>query len=246
MFARPRPKKSPLPPPSKKRKATHSIEEISFDNDARADYLTGFHKRKLQRVKNAQEEAAKRARQEKIDTRKQVRGCTECVLLVIGNNRYSTIYWTRLSKVEQIREGRRREVEEHVQNVSAILKEAARAGHIDVLESASEHDEEEWEGVADPPPALEQVDHQEEYIDEDKYTTVTVESVNVSRDGLVKPEDSDEDDEEAACQKSEAANAPKTELARPKKKKPKFRYETKAERLLGSRKQKIKKLKARA
>lgn len=72
MFAKPRVKKSILPPPSKKRKSTSAIEEISFDNDARQEYLTGFHKRKLQRIKHAQEEAAKRARQEKLETRKQV------------------------------------------------------------------------------------------------------------------------------------------------------------------------------
>lgn len=72
MFAKPRPKKSILPPPSKKRKATHTVEEISFDNNARQEYLTGFHKRKVQRQKHAQEEAAKRAREEKIEFRKQV------------------------------------------------------------------------------------------------------------------------------------------------------------------------------
>lgn len=72
MFAKPRPKKSLLPPPSKKRKATHTVEEISFDNSARQEYLTGFHKRKVQRQKHAQEEAAKRAREEKIEFRKQV------------------------------------------------------------------------------------------------------------------------------------------------------------------------------
>lgn len=74
MFAKPRPKKSLLPPaPSKKRKAVHAIEEISFDNGARAEYLTGFHKRKVQRQKHAQEEAAKRAREERIKMRKEVR-----------------------------------------------------------------------------------------------------------------------------------------------------------------------------
>jgi hypothetical protein len=73
MFARPRPKKSLLPPPPKRRKTAYAIEEISFDNDARSDYLTGFHKRKLQRVKHAQEEAAKQARIEKVEVRKQVR-----------------------------------------------------------------------------------------------------------------------------------------------------------------------------
>lgn len=72
-FAKPRPKKSLLPPaPSRKRKAVHAIEEIAFDNSARAEFLTGFHKRKVQRQKHAQEEAAKRAREEKIELRKQV------------------------------------------------------------------------------------------------------------------------------------------------------------------------------
>lgn len=73
MFAKPRPKKSVLPPQYKKRKAASAVEEVNFDFDARQEYLTGFHKRKQQRIKNAQEEAAKRARQEKLDMRKQVR-----------------------------------------------------------------------------------------------------------------------------------------------------------------------------
>lgn len=72
MFAKPRPKKSLLPPPSKKRKVVHAIEEISFDNSAREEYLTGFHKRKVQRQKHAREQAAKEAREEKISMRKQV------------------------------------------------------------------------------------------------------------------------------------------------------------------------------
>ena len=73
MFAKPRPKKSLLPPPSKRRRTESAVEEISFDNDARHEYLTGFHKRKQQRIKHAQEEAAKRAHEEKLETRKQVR-----------------------------------------------------------------------------------------------------------------------------------------------------------------------------
>lgn len=72
MFAKPRVKKSILPPPNRKRKNTSEVEEVTFDNDARQEYLTGFHKRKQQRIKNAQEAAAKRAKQEKLDTRKQV------------------------------------------------------------------------------------------------------------------------------------------------------------------------------
>lgn len=99
MFARPRPKKSLLPPPAKRRKITSAIEEINFDFDARADYLTGFHKRKVQRAKKAQEEAAKKAKEERIAARKQVsilsaRECwirankTSCARSVVRNWRH--------------------------------------------------------------------------------------------------------------------------------------------------------------
>lgn len=62
-----------MAPPSKKRKLKQSkTEEVVFDPSARFDYLTGFHKRKLERAKKAQDAAATRARQEKIDDRKKV------------------------------------------------------------------------------------------------------------------------------------------------------------------------------
>ena len=35
------------------------MAELTFDTDARQDYLTGFHKRKLARIKHARESAAK-------------------------------------------------------------------------------------------------------------------------------------------------------------------------------------------
>jgi ribosomal RNA-processing protein 17 len=69
IFNHPRPKKSVLPPPSKKRKTEHKIEEISFDFEKRADYLTGFHKRKVARVKMARAEAEKKAREERVGVR---------------------------------------------------------------------------------------------------------------------------------------------------------------------------------
>jgi len=74
IFLPPRPKRTLLSsgPPSKKRKTVHKIEEISFDNDARADYLTGFHKRKVARATRAKEEAEKREKEEKVRIRAQV------------------------------------------------------------------------------------------------------------------------------------------------------------------------------
>lgn len=72
VFNHPRPKKSVLPPLPKKRKTEHKIEEINFDFDKREDYLTGFHKRKVARVKQAQAEAEKKAREERTELRKTV------------------------------------------------------------------------------------------------------------------------------------------------------------------------------
>ncbi|KAL7949207.1 nucleolar protein 12 domain-containing protein [Trichoderma barbatum] len=211
MFAKPRPKKSVLPPPSKKRK--YGVEEVSFDFDARQEYLTGFHKRKQQRIKLAQEEAAKRAREERLRTRKQ------------------------------IRDERKREVEEHVQHVNKLLRES---GAIEVdsdeeqIGSDQEAKEGEWAGFPDRP-NLDIVDHEEEYIDEDRYTTVTVESVSISRDGLERPEKPQEKTEEDQDQEKDKEDQDKSKApARPKKKKQKFRYESKFDRQLTERRQKAK------
>ncbi|KAG6085547.1 hypothetical protein E4U30_000886 [Claviceps sp. LM220 group G6] len=217
MFAKPRPKKSPLPPPNKKRKTVSTIEEISFDDGAREEYLTGFHKRKLQRIKHAQEEAAKRAREEKLETRKQ------------------------------IREGRRREVAEHVESVNKILRESgAISANVDGDGDSETQESDEWDGFPDKPD-LDMVDHEEEYVDEDRYTTVKIESVSVSRDGLSRPDQFDEEAEELARQKRAEAERQKAEAeakdkkpAWQKKKKKKFRYETKLVRQLTDRKQRIK------
>ncbi|KAH7008014.1 nucleolar protein 12-domain-containing protein [Ilyonectria destructans] len=208
MFAKPRPKKSILPPHNKKRKVTHAVEEINFDNEARSDFLTGFHKRKQQRIKNAQEEAAKRARLEKIELRKQAR------------------------------EDRRREVEDHVNTVNRLLQESEVAGGVD---KDSDESADEWDGFPDQP-NLDIVDHEEEYIDEDRYTTVTVESVSVSRDGLYKPQldEKVEKDENETDKKDTEADKEDSRPERPKKKKKKFRYESKIERQLTERKRKIK------
>ncbi|KAF4507608.1 hypothetical protein G6O67_004088 [Ophiocordyceps sinensis] len=202
MFAKPRPKKSILPPPTKKRKTTSSVQEITFDDGARQEYLTGFHKRKLERVKHAQEQAAKQARQEKLDARKK------------------------------LRDERRREVEEHVQTVNRILRESGAV--VDPVETEpNDAEEDEWGGFPDKPD-LDIIDHEEEYVDEDRYTTVTVETVSVSREGLSKPQvDGDEADDVEAAHPSGLEKEPQKKGRWPAKaKKKKFRYESKIERQL--------------
>ena len=87
------------------------------------------------------------------------------------------------------------------------------------------------------------VNHEDEYIDEDKYTTVTVEEVDITKEGMrkVRTGDSDEDSEEEAEGKQSKPNESvstskpkrtwtKDRPAGPKKKKKKFRYESKADR----------------
>lgn len=61
-----------MAPQLKRRKLENAVEEISFDPDARHEFLTGFHKRKVQRIKLAQEHAEKRAREEKREERRKV------------------------------------------------------------------------------------------------------------------------------------------------------------------------------
>lgn len=72
IFNTPRPKRPLLPNPNKKRKTEHKVDAISFDDTAREDYLTGFHKRKVERAKRARAEAEKKAREERVGMRKQV------------------------------------------------------------------------------------------------------------------------------------------------------------------------------
>ncbi|CCU77086.1 unnamed protein product [Blumeria hordei] len=192
IFRHPRPKKNLLPS-RKKMKMDHKIEEINFDLNSREEYLTGFHKRKLARIKAAQAEAGKKAREERILMRKK------------------------------LRDSRKQELEEHVNTVNAMLGDMESANNLTDNEST-------WDGISDTnSPVSMSVDHFEEYVDEERYTTVTIESVDVSRSGLIKP-----------------VNATKAEVIKPgptpqtiektgknpwpKKAKKKFRYETKAER----------------
>ncbi|VBB75688.1 Putative ribosomal RNA-processing protein [Podospora comata] len=216
MFIQPRVRKT-APPPPKKRKVQHAVEEVTFDRTAREEYLTGFHKRKLERKKHAQQIAEQKAREERIETRKQ------------------------------IREERKQALEEHVQTIQQILREAEAAGTGTAGKDGEE--DEEWGGLSDDEVVEAPIDMEEEYIDEDKYTTVTVEAVSVDRDGLHKPKAvSSDDDEESKTEKPEDEDKQATKGAKhPKeqKKKKKFRYETKFDRQLTERKQKAKKRKAR-
>ncbi|KAE8152554.1 nucleolar protein 12-domain-containing protein [Aspergillus avenaceus] len=196
-------------PQAKRRKTVSKVEEINFDSDARHEFLTGFRKRKLQRIKHAQEVAERKAREARIEDRKKIR--------------------------EEREADFKRALEEHERQLKRLREE--EDGEQSGSGSESDEDNEEWEGFEEPPA----VDYEAEYIDEDKYTTVTVEEMDASREGLLKSqaEISDEDEEGTtrkpeAGTRSEAVEKTKKKASNDKikKKKKKFRYESKEDRKL--------------
>ena len=132
-----------------------------------------------------------------------------------------------------MREERKQELEEHVEAVNALLKDANGTG------TEEDEDDGEWGGIEEEQPAVEDVDHEEEYVDEDRYTTVTVETVDVSKEGLVKVGDEDSEDEIPEADTKLAEKETSGKKVWPKKpRKQKFRYESKAERRFTRGKQK--------
>lgn len=62
-----------MAPQAKRRKVAAPVEEIVFNPNDRHQFLTGFHKRKLQRAKHAQEVAEKKAKEDRREQRRKVR-----------------------------------------------------------------------------------------------------------------------------------------------------------------------------
>lgn len=132
-----------------------------------------------------------------------------------------------------------------MQAINKILREAEHAGTADQNENGSE---EEWGGLSDDDVIEAPIDLEEEYIDEDKYTTVTVEAVSVDRDGLHKPtleksEDEEDSENEHGTPKQEEKKAPTKTPKERANKKPKFRYESKFDRDVENKRQRAKRRK---
>jgi ribosomal RNA-processing protein 17 len=123
-------------------------------------------------------------------------------------------------------------LEAHVEAVNALLKEAKTPG----TDDSNDSNDEAWNGILDDQ-SSEPIDHEAEYIDEDRYTTVTVEAVDVSKEGLHKVAEYEDtrDDNNATDRKIftdpvEAKSGVKRKVWPKKTRKKKFRYESKAER----------------
>lgn len=119
--------------------------------------------------------------------------------------------------------------------------------------------EQEWDGVREPA-ELPEVDHEAEYIDEDRYTTVTIEAMDLSKEGLHKaekeaekevgkdpnhskegnPEDPEAPPNHGQGKRIWTKEKPDKDGQASKKKRKKFRYENKAERKVTRFKEKSK------
>ena len=122
-----------------------------------------------------------------------------------------------------------------MQSVNALLQDARG--------QETEEGSNEWSGIEEDGNAAPElvINHEEEYVDEDRYTTVTVEAVDVDKEGLRTAVEEAEDSEEGAETRSKQPESKdtKTKKTWPKKtKKKKFRYETKTERKATRAKQK--------
>ena len=159
----------------------------------------------------------------------------------------------------QMREDRQKQLQEHIEKVNSMLSNTNAtedSSEEDVGEGSNTFSEEAWEGFEE---ALE-VNRVDEYIDEDKYATVTVESVDVSKDGLrVTTGEADGEDgiQTSTEEKKLSSNSTSNTITQKKrgwteekpmvhksKKKKKFRYESVAERKAAREKQKARTAKA--
>ncbi|KAI5285613.1 hypothetical protein KEM54_000428 [Ascosphaera aggregata] len=197
-------------PMPKRRKLSNKVdttsveEEIIFDNEARREFLTGFHKRKLQRAKHAQEVAERRMKEEKREQKKRLREERQAEL--------------------------RRAFEEHQARMRVINGIAPSSEDEDEDEEEKEKEKEKLNSIQDgigneeanefvdvePEPV--EVDHTAEYIDEDKYTTVTVEEIDPTKEDAFASSSDSEEEEEAKEEDVEDGDDGRDEEKKMKKK----------------------------
>lgn len=155
-----------------------------------------------------------------------------------------------------------------MEEVNAALRNAANAvdgygsgseGIDGTAQDGDEGQQAEWAGIADPV----DVRREEEYIDEDKYATVTIEPVSITKDGFeaIRGPDEDDDQDEAGDDTDSGGSQEadsngvrrdasgkriwtkeKPKSTQPKRKKKKFRYETYSERKFQRTKEKSKRV----
>jgi ribosomal RNA-processing protein 17 len=140
-----------------------------------------------------------------------------------------------------MRQQRKIDLEKHVNEVNLLMRKAAG----EATPSDSSDSEGEFEGFDDDEPAsaapvIEEINREDEYIDEDKYTTVTIEGVNITKEGFESAKDKESEKKAGEVDgegKKRVWTKEKPKSSAPKKRKKKFRYEAPAERKAARMKQ---------
>lgn len=133
-----------------------------------------------------------------------------------------------------MREQRKADLETHLKQFNQEL----RRQNPDLPSESEEEDDDAEEATFEGFGAVDEIDgHEDEYVDEDKYTTVTVEAMGGSDDEEdKKPYVPKPEDDPTAFAKPK--KRPMTKDGKLKQKKRNFRYETKTERKMTREKQK--------
>ncbi|KAJ3896828.1 nucleolar protein 12-domain-containing protein [Lentinula edodes] len=130
---------------AKKRAKRNQVQEVIFDDTARHDFLTGFHKRKLAKTEAAKKKALEREKQQRQEDRREVRAYLKSLAV-------------SLTLVQQ-----RRMLRERAAENAAEIEKAYGAT---LAPSAGDQ---EWQGISDPSDQKEQ-----EYEDEEVLATVAI------------------------------------------------------------------------
>lgn len=238
----------------------YGVDEVVFDRESRQEYLTGFHKRKLERKKKAQEYHKEQERLAKISERKQLR-----------EERQRT-FEEQLKQVKEadafaIDSDKEEDQDEDNKKPNKELEVPAENQDDGVWTGFEEQNNEENESSDENEPikgillrkTVYKIDDPETLGDAivDDETTVTVETLENPRDAFLAQTSLD------AIAKANNVNLKELEkileklidraknyavvcgVAKPKTKKKKFRYLTKSERQANNTKARLSKMKSR-
>lgn len=231
------------------------VDEVVFDRESRQEYLTGFHKRKLERKKKAQEYNKEQDRLAKISERKQLRDERQKTFeeqLKQVNEVKSFIVDSDLEDDDDEKKASKKSEEKN--------EDSEWAGFGDHSQDASESSDEDTpvKGIL-LRKTVYKIDDPETMGDAivDDETTVTVETLENPRDAFLAETSLD------AIAKANNVNLNKLEeileklitraknyavvcgVSKPKTKKKKFRYLTKSERYANNTKARLNKAKSR-
>lgn len=226
----------------------HRVEEVVFDKESRKEYLTGFHKRKLERKKKAQVYNKEQDRLNRIKERKEIRDERKQDM-----EKQLQKFNETVSKITNINDSEDEDAE-----WSGFDKEEKEGGDNEEGSESEELKEDELKGILNHKEVY-KLTGDEEFEDDlviDDETTVEVESIEnpivtkmretnleliakVNNVDLSKSEEVLDDSIKKAKNYAVVCGASK-ESYKDKPKKKKFRYLTKAERKVNVNKERFK------